>query len=180
VITVFTIGHSSLSIGAFVGILRAHHLERVVDVRSWPASRRHPHFTREPLERSLHDAGVDYHWEKDLGGRRRPGRGPSAHTAIAEPMFRAYVDHLNSREASEAIQRLLDVSRTTLTAVMCAERDPARCHRSFLADRLVALRLASVVHVLDERNAELHVLPEGLLVRGESLVYADAQQSLIS
>lgn len=178
-VTVYTIGHSNRSLSFFLDVLGAHSIHALVDIRSWPSSRRHPHFQKDALAQALGRASVSYAWERPLGGRRVPQPGPTIHTAIDEPVFRAYVDHLHSGEASEAIERLIGTGREKRTAVMCAERDPYRCHRRFLADRLVALGLAEVVHVLDLDDAAEHELHPALVVEGDRLVYETPQQSLL-
>src|SRR2546426_11205548 len=75
---IYTVGHSTRSIEALVALLEAHRVGLVVDVRRYPASRRHPHFAEQPLAAALHAAGIGYRHEPDLGGgrARRPGRPP--------------------------------------------------------------------------------------------------------
>ena len=91
---IWTIGHGNRSIGEFVGLLKDAAIECLVDVRAYPASRRHPQFARERLDSSLADAGVRYLWEGTaLGGRRKPGKN-SPHVALRNGGFRAYADHM--------------------------------------------------------------------------------------
>ena len=92
---VFTLGHSTRSIDELIGLIGEHGIAELVDVRRYPASRRHPQFGRERLERSLGEASVDYVHEGDLGGHREP-RADSPNTAWREEAFRGYADHMTS------------------------------------------------------------------------------------
>ena len=76
--TLYTIGHSTRALDELIEALHAHSIANLVDIRSFPMSRRLPHFNRESLERTLPEAGIRYIWMKELGGRRkkvRPGLG---------------------------------------------------------------------------------------------------------
>src|SRR5215471_2457273 len=131
-ITLWTIGHGNRSIEAFLALLRDAGIRCLVDVRAYPASRRHPHFARTALEQSLAHAGVRYVWEgKALGGRRTPA-ATSAHLALDDPQFRAYADHMMTLAFREALERLIRCGCAERTAFMCAERLPSECHRSFI------------------------------------------------
>src|ERR1700720_775195 len=74
-VTLFTIGHSTRGIDELLGLLAEHGIETLIDVRRFPASRRHPQFSREALAASLAAAGIAYVHEPDLGGRRQPQPG---------------------------------------------------------------------------------------------------------
>src|SRR5262245_17423831 len=102
----FTIGHSTRTIEELLELLRQHDIALLVDVRRFPASRRHPHFSREPLERALRAQGLDYQWVPELGGRRtaRPG---SRNTAWRVPAFAGYADHMLSDEFTRSATALL-------------------------------------------------------------------------
>ena len=54
-VTVYTIGHSNRSLSSFLDVLGAHSIHGLVDIRSWPSSRRHPHFGRQPLEGTIRE-----------------------------------------------------------------------------------------------------------------------------
>jgi uncharacterized protein (DUF488 family) len=89
--TIHTIGHSTRSIDAFLGLLDAHSVELLIDVRRWPASKRNPQFHREVLANSLQENGLTYLWRGDLGGFRKPAPD-SVNTAWQVGAFRAYAD----------------------------------------------------------------------------------------
>jgi uncharacterized protein (DUF488 family) len=170
---VYTLGHSTRELPEFLGLLRAHGIRRVIDVRRYPASRRHPHFAGAALAAALRAEGIDYRHEADLGGRRTPRRD-SPHTAWRSASFRAYADHMDTAAFRAALERLLDVAREAPSAILCAEAVPWRCHRQLIADALVA-RGVDVRHVLDARSAVPHVLnPAARILDGGRIVYAGA------
>src|SRR5690606_40838241 len=141
--TLVPVGHGTLSAGALADLLRDSGVEVLVDIRSYPGSRRHPHFSREEMARWLPDAGVAYRWEPRLGGRRRP-RADSPHVALRNEAFRAYADHMDTPEFTAALDDLLAGAARQRTAVMCAESAWWRCHRRLLAHAAVLLRAPAV------------------------------------
>lgn len=152
--TIWTIGHSTRAGVDFIHILKGHEIRTLVDVRSFPGSRRYPQFNRSELSESLADAGIIYHHLPTLGGRRKPSPD-SKNTAWRNPSFRAYADHLETVEFKEGIEKLRDLAGNGRTVVMCAEALWWRCHRSLIADYLKALG-ATVIHVGDEKQPEEH------------------------
>jgi uncharacterized protein (DUF488 family) len=158
--TVFTIGHGKRTTHELGEALHAAGASKVVDVRRFPGSRRHPHLARASLERTLPELGIGYEWRGDvLGGRRRSagGRAPSRHVALRVAAFRAFADHMDSASFRAALQRLLDDALDEALAIMCAETLWWRCHRRLIADAL-SLRGAAVVHVLAPGRTQRHVL----------------------
>ena len=126
---IWSIGHGSRAIGEFTELLREAGIECVADIRAYPASRRHPQFNRESLERSLADIGIRYVWEgKALGGRRKAGAN-SPHVALKNAGFRAYAGHMESAGFRDALGRLVESAGAQRIAIMCAERLPWQCHR---------------------------------------------------
>lgn len=133
--TLLTVGHGNRTIEAFVALLGRHRVEILVDVRSHPVSRRYPWFDGEVLRLHLDAAGVRYHFAgRALGGRRRtPPR--SMDTALADGL-RGFADHMRSASFRRGAAQLVRLAQSGRTAIMCAERDPAHCHRSLIADHL--------------------------------------------
>jgi uncharacterized protein (DUF488 family) len=152
--SIWTAGHSTRSAEEFKEILHAHQIEALVDVRSFPGSRRYPHFNKLELSRRLESIGILYLHLPALGGRRRPSHD-SKNTAWKNSSFRAYADHMESAEFLEGIETLLEGGQTKRTAVMCAEALWWRCHRSLIADFLKA-KGVEVIHILDARKTEIH------------------------
>jgi uncharacterized protein (DUF488 family) len=167
---VFTIGHSTRTAEEFLALLRENGIQRLVDVRRFPGSRRHPQFGSAELARSLGDAGIDYRHEPELGGRRNP-RPDSPNTAWRNASFRAYADHMDSPEFRAALERLVADSAERPTAVMCAEAVPWRCHRNLIADALLA-RGVPVLDVLAPGKTARHAInPMAVVLAGGRLVY---------
>jgi uncharacterized protein (DUF488 family) len=152
--SLWTIGHSTRAAEQLVEILREHLIERLVDVRSFPGSRRYPHFNKSELARHLESLGILYSHVPALGGRRRPIPG-SKNTAWQNPSFRAYADHMESEEFRKGIEELFELAQTKRTVVMCAEALWWRCHRSLIADYLKSTGV-EVIHIIDARKTESH------------------------
>lgn len=153
-LTVWTIGHSTRSADELNRILTRHEISTLCDVRSFPGSRRYPHFNSQQLSNSLATVGIEYVHLLALGGRRRPVPN-SRNNAWRNASFRAYADHMESEEFKSGIQQLLKLAAEKDTAVMCAEALWWRCHRGLIADYLKA-RGALVLHIADEAHQESH------------------------
>ena len=145
-------------------------VERLVDVRTAPGSRRHPHVRREAMAGWLEEAGVGYRWEPELGGFRRPDPGSGNH-ALRHPAFRGYADHMRTRAFWAALDRLLADAAAASTAAMCSETLWWRCHRRLLADAAVLVRGAEVLHLDHRGRLEPHRPTEGVRRDGDLLAY---------
>ena len=150
-------------------ILQAHRVERVIDVRRFPASRKWPHFNADRLERSLPEAGIDYAGRPGMGGRRK-ARPDSPHTAWRVEAFRGYADFMDTPEFAAGLGGVMELARERRSALMCAEALPWRCHRSLIADALLARRW-EVLEILSESEARRHELPPFARLDGVRVVY---------
>ncbi len=168
-VVVLTVGHGVRPIEDFVDLLRAAGVRRLVDVRTAPGSRRNPQFGRDALERALGAAGIDYVWRRELGGFRRPAPD-SPNVAIQTKAFRGYADHMATQEFRDALRWLIETSRGTPTAIMCAESLWWRCHRRMIADALV-VEGCGVVHLVPGGRREPHRLHPNLRIAQGRLVY---------
>jgi uncharacterized protein (DUF488 family) len=145
-------------------------VRRLVDVRRYPGSRRHPQFSRDALRASLESEGIEYLHAPELGGRRTP-LPDSPNTAWRSASFRAYADHMASEEFRSWLARLIGWAPGGDTAVMCAEAVPWRCHRQLIADALVA-RGVQVMNILSQGRADPHELnPMGRIAPDGSVTY---------
>ena len=108
--TVYTIGHSTRTLEELVGLLEAHGVRRLVDVRTVPRSHRYPHFARESLTETLPAAGIEYRWCRELGGLRRP-RKDSPNAAWRNGSFRGFADHMQTAEFAAAVEALVELAR---------------------------------------------------------------------
>ena len=152
--TIWTLGHSTRTQEEFLGVLAAQGLEAIADVRRFPGSKRHPHFAREALEKTLPAAGIEYLWLPQLGGRRRPSKD-SPNDGWRNEAFRGYADHIDSAEFDEGLQLLQALAARRRTAMMCSELLWWRCHRSLVSDVLKA-RGWTVLHVVDASPPKEH------------------------
>jgi uncharacterized protein (DUF488 family) len=152
--TIYTIGHSTRSAEELIELLKASDVELLVDIRRYPASRRHPQFNREALAVSLQSSGIAYSWLEQLGGRRAP-RKDSHNTAWRNVGFRGYADYMETEPFREAVARLMELARARPTAFMCAEQAWQQCHRGLVSDYLKAQGW-TVWHILGNGRIEEH------------------------
>lgn len=172
--TIYTIGHSTRPIEEFIGLLKAHGVEQLVDVRTIPKSRRNPQYADEALADTLPKAGIGYSWMKSLGGLRRPHKD-SLNDAWRNDSFRGYADHMQTDEFQLALEELIDVGSSTRTVIMCSEAVPWRCHRSLIGDALL-VRGVRVLDIMSETKAQPHKLTSFASVDGTTITYPASEQ----
>jgi uncharacterized protein (DUF488 family) len=175
-LSIFTIGHSTRPIGEFLEMLQAHGIRRLVDVRTIPRSAHNPQFNREDLARALHSRGLHYCHMPGLGGLRHPRRD-SINTAWRTASFRGYADYMQTPEFTENLETLIELGEQEMTAVMCAEAVPWRCHRSLIADALLVRGIDATEIVSATRTTPLSVHPWAK-VEGKLVTYPGEQQTL--
>ena len=166
---IFTIGHSTRSLDELVEILRAHGVERLVDVRTIPRSRHNPQFNRESLSKALHNRRLSYRHMKALGGLRH-ARADSINTGWRNASFRGFADYMQTPAFEEAVEKLIELAEQKPTAIMCAEAVPWRCHRSLIADALT-VRGYEVRDLMSATNAKRHTLMPMAKVHGRQVTY---------
>jgi uncharacterized protein (DUF488 family) len=156
----FTVGHGTRSAEELVDVLASASVSRLVDVRRFPGSRRHPQFGRDALERFLAARGVGYEWRgEDLGGRRsRSSDRQSRHRALTNRAFRNFADHMDTPEFRAALKQLKrDAAGEAELAIMCAETLWWRCHRRMISD-VLELHGIEVIHLVDAATHQRHRL----------------------
>jgi uncharacterized protein (DUF488 family) len=168
--TLYTIGHSTRSLDELIAVLHAHSIQRLIDIRAFPMSRRLPHFNRENLEKALPGAGIRYIWMNSMGGYRKKIRDDSPNVALRSASFRNYADYMLTPEFQEAAAELVKLAERSPTAYMCAERLYFRCHRMLVSDYFVA-HGHEILHIDDAGPVKAHKLTaEARLVDG-ALIY---------
>jgi len=174
---VWTVGHSTRSLGEFTAVLHAYEIELIVDVRRFPASRRLPHFNAADFEKGLASAGIAYKWLPSLGGRRQ-SRPDSPNGGWTNSAFRGYADHTASEEFADGLYTLLMLSGGLRSAIMCAELLWWRCHRRIISDVLVSLDY-EVIHIRDASVSEKHkLIPPARMIESELSYVPDAAMQL--
>jgi uncharacterized protein (DUF488 family) len=173
---VLTIGHSTRTIDEFIGLLQAHAISRVVDVRTIPRSRHNPQFNQDSLPDSLMKAGLGYVHMPGLGGLRH-ARRDSINVGWRNASFRGYADYMQTPEFEQSLKELIQLAKQERIAIMCAEAVPWRCHRSLIADALL-VRGIRTEDIMSPTRRQVHTLTPFAKVRGTTIRYpAEASRS---
>jgi uncharacterized protein (DUF488 family) len=168
-LALYTVGHSTRSLDELVELLREHGITLLADVRTAPGSRRMPHFTKAALAVDLPARGVRYAHLPELGGLRRP-RPDSPNAGWRNANFRGYADHMADPDFVAGLERLVEWGGDRHVAFMCAEAVPWRCHRSLIADALLA-RGIGVTHVIGPGRTQSATLTPFARVEGGRITY---------
>jgi uncharacterized protein (DUF488 family) len=174
---IFTVGHSTLPIKRFIAVLKAYGIERLIDIRTIPRSRRNPQFESVALANSLRAEGVEYVHQQGLGGLRHP-RKDSPNMGWRNESFRGYADYMQTQTFENELETLMDLSRERRVAIMCAEAVPWRCHRSLVSDALIA-RGIPVIEILSESSYRPHKLTPFAQLNGTQITYPPDQAKLL-
>src|ERR1700693_975421 len=168
-LTVFTIGPSTRTWKEFLDLLRAHGIERVVDVRSIPRSRHNPQFNRETLSAKLRGARISYVHLRRLGGLRH-ARRDSPNMGWRNASFRGFADYMQTSEFEAGLHRLMKLAGQKRSAIMCAEAVPWRCHRSLIAD-VLTVRGIQVNDIMSMKRSHIHSIIPFARVQGHRITY---------
>jgi uncharacterized protein (DUF488 family) len=168
--SVLTIGHSNHPLDRFLVLLARHEVEALVDIRRFPGSRKHPHFSRDSLAAALLKSGVEYHWLEALGGRRHKLRDTSPNLGLENRGFRNYADYMLTDEFREGVEKLLEVARQKRTAIMCAEGLFWQCHRRLVSDFVIANGV-TVQHITPGGELRPHTLTKGAVIDSGEVTY---------
>lgn len=167
--TVYVIGHSTRSIEAFMDILRAHSIGILADIRTITKSRHNPQFNSDSLKISLKDVGIAYVHLKELGGLRHPLRD-SPNTGWRNESFRGFADYMVTEGFAKGLDELVRLGGKGNVAIMCAEGNPYRCHRSLIADALT-VRGIQAIHISSKKPGRPHTLTPLAKVDGSRVTY---------
>ena len=176
-----TVGHSTRPIEEFIAILRKHSVAVVADVRTVPRSRTNPQFGGDALEASLRGSGIRYVHLPALGGLRKP-KPDSPNAGWQNASFRGYADHMQSDEFARGLDELVGLAASvgatntgaTRVAIMCAEMVPWRCHRSLVADALLA-RGHDVDELIGDSRLRPHTLTSFARIDAGLITYPPAK-----
>lgn len=167
--TIYTIGHSTRPIDEFIEMLKHNGITQLVDIRTIPRSRHNPQYEQTALETSLPKAGIEYIYMKELGGLR-PKVKNSVNMGWHNESFRNYADYMQTPEFARGIDTLITLAMPKPTAIMCAEAVPWRCHRSLVADALLA-RGIEVVDIMSPTASSDHKMTSFAVQRGIDITY---------
>jgi uncharacterized protein (DUF488 family) len=152
-----TIGHSTRDFDDVLAMLRSNTVTELVDVRSFPSSRKFPQWDRENIEAAL-PPDIGYQWIRALGGRRHtPAGQPTPNGGWRVKAFRDYADYMETDTFQAGLDELIDLAGHSSPAIMCSEAVPWRCHRRLITDALL-VRGVTVSHIMSvtvTRPAEL-------------------------
>ena len=174
---IFAIGHSTKPLEDFVALLKAHGIETLADIRTVPKSRYNPQFNQDRLALELPRVGIRYVHLKNLGGLRH-ARPDSQNLGWENPGFRGYADYMQTETCAAALNELIELGAQSRISLMCAEGNPARCHRNLLADALT-VRGVTVLHISSRKSAHPHKLTPFALVEGTRVTYPGSQPNLL-
>ena len=173
---ILTIGHSTRSLEDFVELLKAHGVERLVDIRTIPRSRHNPQFNGDSLPAALRAAGIGYRHMKELGGLRHPHKD-SPNTGWRNAGFRGFADYMQTEAFAAALAALAEEARGQRIAIMCAEAVPWRCHRSLVADALT-VKGVPVEHIMGKARRDPHHVTPFAKIAGGRITYPSDQMTL--
>lgn len=172
--TIYTLGHSTHSIDTVVTMLRNNNVTALIDVRSYPASRRNPQWNHDTLPTQL-PTDITYTWIKNLGGRRyTPKDTPTPNTAWRVASFNHYADHMATPDFHNGLTQLLTIATTNTPAIMCSEALPWRCHRRLITDALL-IRGHTVRHIMNPTTTRNATLTDFAHTNGTTLTYPATQ-----
>ena len=166
---VMTIGHSTRPAKEFIRLLKAHQVQRLVDVRTVPRSRHNPQFNRSELSPALHSSRLHYTYMPGLGGFRH-ARLDSLNTGWHNASFRGFADYMQTPEFRKNIEDLIRLAKSERIAIMCAEAVPWRCHRSLIADALLA-RGIEVQEITSAIHTRPHTFTSWGKINGTKVTY---------
>lgn len=166
---VLTVGHSTREQEDFIALLKAHGVKRLVDVRTIPRSRHNPQFNREQIGPAVRRAGIGYLHMPTLGGLRH-AKPSSLNTAWRNASFRGFADYMQTRGFALGLRTLMKLARLKRTAIMCAEAVPWRCHRSLIADALLAYGYRAE-EIESLKRTRPHALTPWACVQGRKVTY---------
>ncbi|MGI0045599.1 MAG: DUF488 family protein [Nitrosotalea sp.] len=166
---IFVVGHSTRTIGSFIDLLKAHSVDYLVDIRTIPKSRYNPQFNEDALKKKLKDHKIRYLHMKGLGGLRHSDKN-SINLGWHNLSFRGFADYMQTKEFDSSLAQLIALSKEHTVAIMCAEGNPFRCHRSLVADALL-VRHVKALHISSKISTREHILTPFAKVKGHNITY---------
>jgi uncharacterized protein (DUF488 family) len=165
----YTMGFSTRTWDETLEILSAHSIQRLIDIRTLPGSKRTPQFNLEHLRTELPRAGIEYIHMKSLGGLRKP-KSVTVNSAWRNDSFRGYADYMQTPEFVEALSTLQELVDEKTSVYCCTEAVFWRCHRQLVSDALL-VRGLKIGHIFNATKVEPHKLTDFAKVDGVKITY---------
>lgn len=168
---IYTIGHSTHSWEDFLSMLKSFDIRVLVDIRTFPGSRKFPQFDQENMIKELPENGIQYLHMKELGGRRKPKKD-SKNDRWRNTSFRGYADYMETAEFKNAVGKLKGIASANRTAYMCSEAVWWRCHRALVSDFL-KVEGWNVQHIMATGKSQEHPYTSPAIVVDGEIYYSD-------
>ncbi|MFZ2236866.1 MAG: DUF488 domain-containing protein [Dokdonella sp.] len=170
--TIFTIGHSSRPLDAFLDLLHESNIECIVDVRRLPGSRSFPQYNADALTASLAECDIDYWHLESLCGRRsaRDLCGAAPEDFWSNASFARYAAYARGEAFAQGLRELMQRAQRQRCAVMCSEAVWWRCHRRIITDHLLAVGVV-VCHIMGAGKVTPATITQGARVDDGQVVY---------
>ena len=166
----FTMGFSNRTWEQTVEILQRQQIERLVDIRTLPGSKRTPQFNLENLQERLPESGIEYIHMKSLGGLRKPIKNSTVNAGWRNDGFRGYADYMQSAAFQEALESLTGLIKERRAVYVCTEAVFWRCHRQLVSDALF-LRGYRIGHIMGPGKVQVHTLTRFARVQDLRITY---------
>jgi uncharacterized protein (DUF488 family) len=173
---IYTIGHSTKPTAELIKALKNFGITLLIDVRTIPRSRFNPQYNTENLQAALAAQHIGYEHMPGLGGLRRPTKS-NLNKGWRNSSFRGYADYMQSDAFDDNLRKLIEKAKQSTIVIMCAEALPWRCHRSLIADALIAKGL-EVHHIMDQTKDNPHELNKMAQIHDGKIQYPGTQQSI--
>ncbi len=171
---IFTIGHSTRTIGEFIEVLKHYGINELIDIRTIPKSRHNPQFNELELAHALRNHHINYRHQKNLGGLRH-AKKDSINMGWHNASFRGFADYMQTQDFTAGLDTLIEIAHHKTVAIMCSEAVPWRCHRSLIGDSLL-VRGFQVLDIYSSTNAKPHTLTPWAHVHGTTITYPTPQE----
>jgi uncharacterized protein (DUF488 family) len=181
VTAIYTIGHSTRPIGAFISLLEEAGIGLAVDVRTVPKSRFNPQFNADVLAASLAERSIGYRRIPELGGLRGPRRDgkPSPNGFWDNEKFKNYADYAETAPFKAGLNELRALSRDRVCVIVCAEALWSQCHRRIIVDYLLAAG-ETVIHIMGDGKQEPAQMTEAAVAGADGgIAYPPIQGRLL-
>ena len=147
--TLWSLGHSNITIDEFIDLVRSHDIEVIADVRSIPFSRYTPHFNQEMLKQSLERAGIKYQFMGETLGGRPPE--PEMYDSQGHVL---YSELAHNFRFQSGIEQLCMKAENLRIAMMCSEESPEKCHRRLLISRVLRSQGVETRHIRGDKSIQ--------------------------